>query len=237
MTATTPPAAPSITSMSTSPASEQRSKLPSRREIARLGVAATALIAIMTLALGLDLSPGIDLQLGELAQADVRAPKALTYTNEIATQQAREAARVVDPQYDYTSERAITIAAEQLQAFTRRATPLDTAFAPETSAEDRQAFLETVLPDLSESARTTLMELEPDRWAPVRTEAARVLDVTLRAELKDTEVADVRTRIAAQMAGGLTSDERDLAAELIAPLLVPNSSFSETLTEQERDRQ
>ncbi len=39
------------------------------------------------------------------------------------------------------------------------------------------------------------------------------------------------------MAGGLTNAERNLASELIAPLLVPNSSFSATLTEQERDRQ
>jgi cyclic-di-AMP phosphodiesterase PgpH len=232
--ATSTPAGASATSMSGNP---EPNKLPSRRELARLVLAATALIAVMTLTLGLDLSPGIDLKAGDLAQADIRAPKTLTYTDEIATQQAREAARLAaDFKYDYTSERAITIAAEQLQAFTRRATPLDTAFAPETSAEDRQAFLETVLPDLSEEARTTLMEMKPDRWAPIRTEAGRVLDVTERAELRDTEVADVRNRLSAQMAGGLTDDERALAAELIAPLLVPNSSFSAVLTEQERDR-
>ncbi len=217
--------------------SPEPSRLPSRRELLRLGVAASALIALMTLTLGLDLSPGIDIQVGDLAQTDIRAPKALTYTNESLTQQARAAARVVDPLYDYTTERAITIAVEQLAAFNRRATPLDTAFAPETSAKDRQAFLGTVLPDLSEDARTTLMEIEPERWAPIRTEAARVLDATERAELRDSAVADARNRLSAQMAGGLSDAERNLASELIAPLLVPNSSFSATLTEQERDRQ
>jgi len=39
------------------------------------------------------------------------------------------------------------------------------------------------------------------------------------------------------MAGGLSDGERQLAAELIGPLLVPNSSFSDNLTLQERDRQ
>ncbi len=235
MSATSTPAGTSSTS--TSSQASEPNKLPSRRELVRLGAAASALIIAMTLVLGLDLSPGIDLQVGDLAQTDIRAPRALTYTNEILTQQAREAARLgADPQYDYTTERAITIAGEQLQAFSRRATPLDTAFAPETSPEDRQAFLETVLPDLSDDARTTLMEMEPDRWAPIRTEAARVLDVTERAELKDSEVADARSRLSAQMAGGLSNSERNLAAELIAPLLVPNSSFSADLTEQERDR-
>ncbi len=213
-------------------------RLPSRRELARIVTAAAALIAVMTITLGFDLSPGIDLKVGELAPTDIRAPRALNYTNEILTEDARQQAReAVLPQYDYTSERAITIAADQLGAFSRRVTPLDTAFAPETSAKDRQAFLETVLPDLSDGARTILQDLKSERWAAVRTEAARVLDVTERNELRDTETAEAKTRLSAQMAGGLNTDERTLAAELIAPLVVPNSSFSETLTEQERDRQ
>jgi putative nucleotidyltransferase with HDIG domain len=213
-------------------------RLPSRRELVRLGVAAISLIVVMTMTLGLDLTPGIDLQVGDLAGSDIRAPKALTFTNQILTEQAREdAAAAVPFQYDYTTERAITIATEQLQAFTRRVGPLDSAFAPETPDEERQVLLETVLPDLSDDARATLQEMKPDRWAPIRTEAARVLDVAERAELRDTEVAQARDRISAQMAGGLSDRERDLASELIGPLLVPNSSFDAALTQQERDRE
>jgi putative nucleotidyltransferase with HDIG domain len=213
-------------------------RLPSRRELARLAIAAISLITVMTLTLGLDLTPGIDLKVGDLAGTDIRAPRALTFTNEILTAQARmDAAAAVPFQYDYTTERAITIATEQLQAFTRRVGPLDTVFAPETADEDRAVLLETVLPDLSDDARATLQEMKPDRWAPIRTEAARVLDVAERAELRDTEVAQARDRISAQMAGGLTDEERSLASELIGPLLVPNSSFDAALTQQERDRQ
>jgi len=212
-------------------------KLPSRRELARILVAASALILVMTLTLGLDLSPGIDLQEGQLAQTDIKAPRALTYTNEILTAQARDAARLgVPPLYDFTTERAITIAAEQLNAFMRRVATFDTAFAPETLPEDRAALLDGTLPTFSEESRVLLMEMEPDRWGDIRSEAARVLDVTERAELKDTEVAQTRERLSALMAGGLTDAERNLAAELIAPLIVPNSSFSSTLTQQERDR-
>ena len=113
---------------------------------------------------------------------------------------------------------------------------LDTAFSPETSAEDRQALLATAVPGLSEEARAILLELDPERWAPLRTEAARVLDVTERSQLKDTEQAQARLQLSGQMAGGLSNDERDLAAELIAPLVVANSSFSAELTTQEQDR-
>ncbi|HUQ43006.1 MAG TPA: HDIG domain-containing protein [Candidatus Limnocylindria bacterium] len=211
-------------------------RLPSRRELGRIGVAAAALIVVMTLTLGLDLTPGIDLKVGDLASTDIRAPRALTFTNEILTAEARKAAAaLVPPQYDYTTERAITIAAEQLQAFTRRVGPLDTAFAPDTPDEERSVLLETILPGLSDNARVALQEMDPDRWAPLRTEAARVLDVAERGELKDTEVAEARARISAQMAGGLSNQERNLAAELIGPLLVPNSSFDADLTQREKD--
>jgi putative nucleotidyltransferase with HDIG domain len=223
---------------STSPTGlPERRRLPDRRDLARVAVATASLVLVMTLILGLDLTPGLDVKAGDLSQGDIRAPRALTFANELLTNEARNAARLaVPPQYDYTSERAITIAAAQLAAFTKQVSPLDTAFAPETSAEDRQAILDAVLPGLSNEARTVLQTLQPARWAPLRSEAARVLDVTERAELRDTEVAEAQQRLSAQMAGELTDGERKLAAELIAPLLVPNSSFSATFTQQEQDK-
>jgi putative nucleotidyltransferase with HDIG domain len=213
------------------------SRFPSGRELLRIAVAASALIVLMTVTLGLDLSPGLDVNVGSLAPTDIRAPRAITFTNDVLTEAAREAAaNAVEPQYDYTTERAITIASEQLTAFTRRVSPLDTAFSPQTSSAERQAFLDTILPTLSADAATVLQTLPAERWAPVRTEAARVLDFTERNELRDTEVAQARERLSSQMAGGLSDGERTLAAELIAPLLVPNSSFSADLTQQKKDK-
>jgi putative nucleotidyltransferase with HDIG domain len=212
-------------------------RFPSGRELLRIIVAASALVLVMTVTLGLDLSPGLDVKVGSLAPTDIRAPRAITFTNDVLTEAAREAAAdAVAPQYDFTSERAITIASEQLTAFTRRAAPLDTAFAPQTAPAERQAFLDTILPTLGDEAATALQTLAPERWATVRAEAARVLDFTERNELRDTEVAQARERLSSQMAGGLTDGERTLAAELIAPLLVPNSSFSADLTQQRKDK-
>ena len=211
---------------------------PSRREALRLVGAAAALVIAMTAILGIDVSPRFDLKVGDLAPSDIRAPRALTFTNSVLTQEARAAARLaVAPQYDFTSDRAIAISAEQLARFTAQIGPLDSAFDASTSAADRQALIDAFLPKLSAETRTVLQTLPPERWSTVRTEAARVLDVTERTELKDSEVAVSRLRLSEQMAGGLTEGERQLASELIAPLLVPNSAFSSTLTEQERDRQ
>jgi cyclic-di-AMP phosphodiesterase PgpH len=210
--------------------------LPGRRDLARLAVTAGILVLAMTAILAVDLSPQLILQAGDLAPTDIKAPKAITFTNPVLTNQAQQAARdQVQPQYDFTSERAIAISTEQLAAFSRRVLPVDTAFDPKTSAQQRLQILNDALPDLSAEARTDLLSLDAKRWLAVRTEAARILDVTERTELRDTEAADVRQHLTERMAGGLSDTERELAAELIGPLVVPNSSFSQALTNQAKD--
>ena len=210
----------------------------SRRELIRLAATAAALIIAMTVILGVDFSPRLDVKVGDLAPTDIRAPRAATFTNNVLTQAARDAARAAVPsQYDYTSESAIATAAQQLNRFSAEVAPLDTAFAAKTKPADKQALIDAFLPKVSTETGAVLQALKLDRWNAVRTEAARVLDVTERTELRDNQVAITRLRLSEQMAGGLSDGERQLAAELIGPLLVPNSSFSDTLTQQERDRQ
>ena len=63
-----------------------------------------------------------------------------------------------------------------------------------------------------------------------------MLDATERDELRDTDVETKKVGLSGQMAGGLDDGERMLAAEIIAPLVVANSSFSPDLTQQARDR-
>jgi len=210
--------------------------LPGRRDLLRLLVTAGALILAMTAILGVDVAPRLDLQVGDVAPSDIKAPKAITFTNPILTAQAQQSARDLVPfQYDFTSERAIAIATEQLAAFSRRVLPIDTAFDASTAPAQRQSILNEALPDLTAETRTTLLSLDAKRWIAVRAEASRILDVTERTELRDTEVAETRLHLTERMAGGLSDSERQLAAELIAPVLVPNSSFSQSLTDQRRD--
>ena len=210
-----------------------------RSDASRLTIAAVVLILAITAILGVDILPDepLDVNAGELAPQDIVAPRAIDFVSVVQTSDARAAARAsVEPQYDFTSENAIAIAEEQQFAFEDRVVRVDTTFAADLTPEARRSFLEAAGQDLSEVARTTLVGLGPARWAAVRTEAARVLDATLRTELRDTQVAEARTGLSRRMAGGLDEPERMLAAELISPLLVPNSSFSPELTAQARDR-
>ena len=211
-----------------------------RNDATRAVIAAAVLVAAMTAILVIDILPQESLQLaaGDLAPRDIVAPRALTFDSEVQTAAARQAARDAVPnQYDFSSDKAIAIAAEQQLEFDTRVDRIDAAFDLELTTEDRQAFLETAVPSLPDGARATLIGLDRARWEAVRAEAARILDATLRTELKDDEVAEARTRLAGRMAGDLNEAERMLAADLIRPLVVANSSFSEEATETERDVQ
>ncbi len=210
-----------------------------RGDASRLAIAALILIVALTTILGADILPDAPLQVsvGELAPRDITSPRAIDFVSAVQTSAARAAARsATEPQYDFTSENAIAIAEEQQLAFETRVERIDTTFAADLVVEERASLLETAIPNLSDGARGTLVSLDPARWAAVRTESARVLDATLRTELRDTEVVEARAGLSGRMAGGLDGPERMLAAELIGPLLVPNSSFSPNLTAQARDR-
>jgi cyclic-di-AMP phosphodiesterase PgpH len=209
-----------------------------RSDAMRLGIAATSLIVAMTAILAFDIpADPIRYELGEVVREDVTAPKAVSFESRTLTDEARSEARAaIPPQYDFTADNAIAIANEGAAAFTERVRRVDTAFATDLTPEERTALLETAIAGLSETAQATLLAIDAPRWAAVRTEAARVLDATLRTELRDTEVAPTRATIGSRLGGDLDEAERMLAAEIIAPLIVPNSSFDQTLTDQTQDR-
>lgn len=208
-----------------------------RSDAVRLVIASGILVLVLTAVLASDILPEAPLSAttGQLARADVVAPRALEFESDVQTANARAAARfAVESMYDFTTENAIAIADAQQIALERRVDRIDTAFAAELTNEQRAALLETAVLDLSDDATATLTGLDPGRWASVRTEAARVLDSIERAELRDTRVQETRTRLPGLMAGGLDAAERELAAELISPLVVANSSFSQSLTDSAR---
>jgi hypothetical protein len=210
-----------------------------RHDASRFAIAAAILILALTAILGADILPrqASQVAVGDLAPRDIVAPRAVDFESDVQTADARIAARAaVEPQYDFTTESAIAIAAEQEVAFERRVLLIDTTFSADLSAAGQASLLATAVAELSVPARATLVGLDAARWAVVRTEAARVLDGTERTELRDSEVAEARRRLSGRMAGGLDESERMLAAELISSLLVPNSSFSGDLTAQARDR-
>jgi hypothetical protein len=208
-----------------------------RNDATRLGIASAILVLVMTAILAADVLPDepLQVQVGDLATRDVIAPRAAEFESATKTAEARANARdAVPQQYDFTTDSAIAVAAEQQRAFDRRIGVIDAAFAADLGEDERADLLRGAVPDLSDEARATLLGLDPEQWTAIRDESGRVLDATLRTELRDNEVALTRTRLVGRLAGGLNEEERMLGAELISPLIVPNSSYSEEATELAR---
>ena len=198
-----------------------------------------ALIVVLATILGVDFVPQrLQVSVGSVATSDIVAPRADEYISNVETNLRKAAARAaVEPVYDFTTAKASATAEKQLREFELRVRPIDQAFAETTPADQRATLLAAALPDLPDDARATLMALTPEKWATVRAESSLVLERTERGELRDSDVAPVQAQLSGQMAGGLEAAERTLAAQIISSLIVPNSSFSSTLTEQERTKQ
>ena len=208
-----------------------------RRDAVRLAVASLLLITGLTAVLSIDDLPrAVDLAPGDLATADVNAPRTLVFESETETAAARQAARdAVPPQYDYKAETAAALTRRQLDVLAAELAPVDAAFAAGVAPEGRQAALSVALPDLTLSSRKTLYALAPERWFLAGAEATRVLGVVQRDPLRDAELEAARRNLGERFSAALTDDERGLATEIVAPLLVPNATYSETLTADARD--
>ncbi len=206
-----------------------------RRDFGRFAIGAVLLALTLTAIFSIALLPDrIDVKVGDVASADVVAPRTASFISDIQTAAQRDAAsKAVAPVYDYGAEKAIGIARVALAAFETRVMPVDAAFDESVKGDTRKEVLGNVLPGLSEASRATLVDLTPERWTAIEAEASRVLDATERDELRDTDVELARSKLSGKMAL-LDDKERTLAAELIAPLVEANSSFSADLTNQAR---
>jgi hypothetical protein len=206
-----------------------------RRDAERLLLAAFFLVLVFAAGVALDLAPsGPGYTVNSLAPTAIRAPRAAVIPNPVETKQAQDnAASGVQPQYDYTADRASAKADLQSAEFTLDVAPIDDAFSATKAPEARQVELQTAFPQLTSDARTTLEALDPSRWPIIKQAAQTLLVAAERQEIRDTDVASSRVALTAQyMPTGFSPAEERLISALASPLIVANSSFSATLTEQ-----
>lgn len=210
-----------------------------RRDAARLVIAGLALVGSLSAILAADVRPaGPQLEVGDIAPFDVRAPRDTGYESEILTTEARAAAgAAVGPVYDYTFVRGNLVAEQQAAELRDTVAPADAAFGdPELDPDARRAALKDAFPRLGTDATAALLALDATGWEALRSELFRVLDAVERAELRDTVVAEVRAGLAIRFDPVLSAGQRSLGAEILSPLIVPNSSYDDAATGAERVR-
>jgi cyclic-di-AMP phosphodiesterase PgpH len=171
----------------------------------------------------------------DIARVHIRAPHSATYVSQVETERRRDAARAaVEPQYNYTPDRGRLVAEAQLAELRETIAPVNAAFGAVLTPEARAAALRNAIPRLSAASRATLADVSLAEWTVLRAEMERLLDTAQRAEVRDTLLSDARAAIGGRIDADLPSGQRALVAEIVAPLLVANSTYDPAATEAAR---
>ncbi|MEX2546742.1 MAG: HDIG domain-containing metalloprotein, partial [Chloroflexota bacterium] len=210
-----------------------------RTDAVRLVVAAFLFTVALGGVLAIDALPGPLASPGaivnDVATSDIRAPRAIKYESAEETRVRREAAREqVQPQYNYSADRGQLIANQQLAELESVVAPVDTAYSAVLTPDAREAALRAAMPGLSPTAQDTLSQLDGSQWAALGSELVRVLDATERGEVRDTLLTDVRASLGDEISIRFSVEQRALAQEILAPLVIPNSTFDAGATERAR---
>ncbi len=208
-----------------------------RRDAVRLVVAASLLVAAIAAILAVEIFPtGFRGAVGDIADRDIRAPRAVEYESQTETERRQAEARLqVPPQYDYSTEAGQASAQRQATALEGVLSPVDAAFTAVLDDDARRLALASALPALPPDAMATLQGLTVDGWMALRAEMARILETTQQGEVRDAQLDSIRASVGNRLAEPFPAEQRQLAAAILGPLVVANSTYDPVLTQQAKD--
>lgn len=176
------------------------------------------------------------LEAGEVAPQDIVAPRAITYTSEILTEQQKNAAaRSVSPIYSSPDTGIARRQLERLRATLSYITNVRSdSFASEEQKITDVAALEDI--HLDQEIAQRILALTDARWQAVQQEAIVVLEQVMRNNIREDRVEEVRRSVPALVSLSLPEEQAAIVAKLVSGFVAPNSFFSESLTEAARER-
>jgi putative nucleotidyltransferase with HDIG domain len=204
---------------------------------------AVVVVAVVAVALFLILSANItlgqeNLEAGQIAERDIRAPRDATFDSISETEAAREAAaesvqdvpQMIKPPADNRDD--------QLDAFDvvdRGVTRiLQLRERGTLTAEGVSMRLASDVPEISPPHRILVSETSIPRWEVVAAAARSAIESTLAASIREDELLRVRSAVRDLITTNLAEGERDLAGDLAASFLEPNVVINDELTEDAR---
>ena len=191
-------------------------------------------IAILISPLGRDAQPTYNFIVGDVAPADISAPRSITYISSIqTTTQQQSAIAAVEPIFDPPDGR---IARTQLNA-AQSAIAAITALRADANVQAPQKLsqlLQSAGEYLPETEAQAILAFDETRWQAVAADALRVLEIALRDAVRTDALPAARTASAQRVSMLLSTAEARIAALLAANWIVPNSLYNEPATQLAR---
>lgn len=171
------------------------------------------------------------LAVGTVAQATMQSPRDLEYVSDVRTEEARKAAEsAVSPVYTTPDPNIARQQIERLRTAMQYIT--STRDNIELTLEQKKSNLVT-LSDVRLKLETIdfVLTISDPRWQIVQSEALRVLEQTMRRSIQEETLEAIQANTTTLVSLTLNEQQSALVTELVAAFIVPNSFYSEELTQ------
>jgi cyclic-di-AMP phosphodiesterase PgpH len=174
------------------------------------------------------------LQVGDIAQQNIRAPIAITYVSDVLTQRSREEAANAIPQvYDPPDANVLrnqTQLARQILDFIKnvRRDPFGTT---EQKIDDINKI--TAL-TLDESIIRDILEIDDETWQAVDDQVVNVLERMMRESIREGDLSTVLNQLPTQVSIRFTPEETAVVVAIVQDLIRPNTFPNPIRTEEAR---
>ena len=215
---------------------------PSAQEKRKAILRTILLISISILTFGAIVLPSYletktySLKVGDVAPLNIIAPYSHSYTSQVMTDEAMDKARQsVQPIYLPADPE---IARSQLDKLRTTLAYISDVRADSFSTQDQKLDDLANLADLTleEEPAISILEMSSTRWETIQQEALSVLEQVMRNSIRDTQVTEARRSVASLVSFSLTTEQSKLVDVIVSPFIIPNSLYSEELTETSRKR-
>lgn len=195
---------------------------------------AVSLVTFAALAVPLSLRPtALPLHAGEVSPRDLQAPRDHEYVSQVRTEEARQAAeRAVQPIHTAPDP---AVARQQIERLSATLQFISLVRSDTTPAEQKQAEL-AALSDVSldDESIKQILSVSETRWAAIQQESLKVLEETMRSPIRPESLDAVKKSVPSRVSLTFSEQNAALVAELVTAFVVPNSLYSESLTEAAR---
>lgn len=198
----------------------------------------TSLLAFLTLIIPeiLKETP-LSMQVGEVTSQDILAPYNLSFESEVLTEKARqEAAAKIDPIYFPPDPSIGRHQIEKLKSV---------LYYISTVRQDPYAAIEIKVNDLvaiedlklSSEVSKNILLINDDRWQVFEAEAASVLEEVMRNTIRSTNITLIKNSVPSIIDFSFPEEQAKIIVDLVTPFVIPNSLFSEEMTEAARQQE
>ena len=194
------------------------------------------LLGAVILVAPLPFSGQVALTEGDVAPADVAAPRQVTYVSAIQTQKLQEAAAAAVP--DVYDPPQLRIARQQLTLANEILTFIGSVRADSyADPATKGGYLAAIKGlDLTDATVKRTLSLDSEGWDRVAAEVQTVLDETMREAITENGVADERREVPNRIRLDLPDEDAAIVSQIVQSLVVPDSFYNAAKTDAQRQQ-